>query len=70
MNNVIECVAPKNKTMSHSMGPNNRISCVVVIYIFGFTTYWKQVFGLMEIKTTQAFKHFLQSKILNANKKK
>ena len=48
MNNVIAYVAPKNKTMAHIMSLNNRTSCVVGIYIFGFKTYWKQVFNLME----------------------
>ena len=47
MNNVIAYVAPKNKTVAHIMSLNNRISCVVGIYIFGFKTYWKQVFDLM-----------------------
>ena len=50
MNNVIAYVAPKNKTIAHSMSLNNRISCVVRMSIFGFKTYWKQVFNLMEIK--------------------
>ena len=53
MNNVIAYVAPKNKTMAHSMSLNNRISCVVGISIFGFKTYWKQVFNLMEIQKTK-----------------
>ena len=52
MNNVIEYVAPKNKTMAHIMSFNNRISYVVGISIFGFKTYWKQLFALMEIQTT------------------
>ena len=47
MNNVIAYVAPKNKTMTHSMSLNNRISCVVGISIFRFKTYWKRVFVLM-----------------------
>ena len=38
MNNVIAYIAPKNKTMVHSMSLNNRISCVVGMYIFGFKT--------------------------------
>ena len=59
MNNVILYVAPKNKTMAHSMSLNNRISYVVGISIFGFNTYWKQVFGLMEIQTSSTFKQFL-----------
>ena len=70
MNNVIAYVVPKNKTMVHSMSLNNRISCVVGIYIVGFNAYWKQVFYLMEIQTTQTFKQFLQSKPLNAKKNK
>ena len=49
MNNMIAYVAPKNKTMAHSMSLNNRISCMVGISIFGFNTYWKRVFALMEI---------------------
>ena len=60
----------KNKMMVHSMSLNNRISCVVVISIFGFKTYWKQVFDLMEIQTTQTFKQFLQAETLNAEKNK
>ena len=70
MNNVIAYVAPKNKTMAHNMSLNNRISCVVVIFIFGFKTYWKQLFNFMEIKTTQTFKHLLQSETLNSKKNK
>ena len=53
MNNLIAYVAPKNKTMAHSMSLNNRISFVVGIYIFGFKAYFKQVFNLMEIKKHQ-----------------
>ena len=49
MNNVIKYVAPKNKKMAHIISRNNRISCVVGIYIFRFNTYWKEVFNLMEI---------------------
>ena len=56
--------------MVHSMSLNNRISCVLVISIFEFKTYWKQVFALMEIQITQTFKQFLQSKSLNSEKKK
>ena len=67
---LIAYIAPKNKTMSHSMSLNNSISCVVGISIFGFKTYWKQVFNLMEIQTTQTFKHFLQAESLNAEKNK
>ena len=70
MNNVIAYVAPKNKTMVHIMSLDNRISCVVGISIFGFKTYWKQVFDLMDIQTTKTFKQLLQAKTLNAEKKK
>ena len=70
MENVIAYVVPKNKTMVHSMILNNRVSFVVGISIFWFNKYWKQVFNLMEIQTTQTFKHFLQVKTLNAKKNK
>ena len=70
MNNVIAYVAPKNKTMAHSMSLNNRISCVVRISIFEFKTYWKQVFNLMEIKKTPTFEQFLQVETLNTRKNK
>ena len=56
MKNVIAYVAPKNKTMAHSMSLNNRISCVVVISNFELKTYWKRVFNLMEIKITPTLK--------------
>ena len=69
-NNVIAYVAPKNKTMAHSMSLNNRISCVVGISIFGLKKYWKQVFALMEIQKTPTFKHLLQAETLNAEKNK
>ena len=68
MNNVIAYVAPKNKMMAHILSLNNRISYVVGISIFGFKAYWKQVFNLMEVQTTQTFKQFLQAKTLNAEK--
>ena len=70
MNNVIEYVAPKNKTVEHNMSLNNRISSVVVISIFGFKKYCKQVFYVMVIQTTQTFKKFLQAETLNAEKNK
>ena len=70
VNNVIAYIAPKNKTMVHSMSLKNRISCVVGRSIFVFKTYWKQVFNFMEIQTTQTFKQFLQDKTLNAEKNK
>ena len=70
MNNLIAYVAPRNKTMAHSMSLNNRISSVVGISIFGFKTYWKQVFALMEIQTTSTFEQFLQVETLNSEKNK
>ena len=70
MNNMIAYIAPKNKNMAHSMSLRNRILCVVGISIFGFKTYWKQVFNLMEMQTTQTFKKFLQTETLNTNKNK
>ena len=70
MNNMIAYVAPKNKTMAHIMSLNNRISCVVGISIFGFKTYWKRVFALMEIQTKSTFEHFLKAETLNADKNK
>ena len=54
-------VCAKNKTMAHSMSLNNRISCVVGMSIFGFKTYWKQVFDLMEIQKSSMFEQFLQA---------
>ena len=56
--------------MVHGMRLNNSISCVVGTSIFGFMTYWKGVFALMEIQTTQTFEQFLQAETLNANKNK
>ena len=70
MNNVIAYVVPRNKAVVHSMSLNNRISCVVGISIFGFKIYWKQVFNLMEIQTTQTFEQFLQAETLNVKKNK
>ena len=70
MNNVIAYVAPTNKTTAYIMSLNNRISCVVGIPIFGFETYWKQVFNMTEIQTTQTFKQLLQPKTLNTEKNK
>ena len=70
MNNVIAYVAPKNNTMAHSMSLKNRISCVVGISIFGFKTYCKQVFDLMEIQTSSTFEQFLQAETLNSKKNK
>ena len=70
MNNVIAYVAPKNKTTSHIMSLDNRISCIVGISIFVFKTYWEQVFNLMDIKTTPTLTDFLQAETLYADKKK
>ena len=70
MNNVIAFVAPKNKTLAHRMSLNNRISCLVGISIFGFKTYWKRLFSLMEIQTTSTFKQFLKAETLNTKKNK
>ena len=70
MNNVIAYVAPKNNMMAHNMSLNNRISCVVGISIFGFKTYWKRVFALMEIQTTSTFEWFLKYETINAKKNK
>ena len=70
MNNVIAYVSPKNKTMAHITSLNNRILCIVGIYIFGFNTYWKQMFDLMEIQTTQIFEQFLKEETLNTKKSK
>ena len=70
MKNVIAYVAPKNKTVADSMIINDRISCVVWISIFGFKTYCKRVFALMEIQTTSTLEEFLQSETLNIEKNK
>ena len=67
---MIAYVVPKNKTMAHSMSLNNRISCVLGISIFGFKTYWKEVFDLMEIQTSSTLIHFLQAETHNAKKNK
>ena len=69
-NNMIAYVAPKNKTMAHIMSLNNRISCVVGISIFGFKTYWKQVFDFMEIQKSSTFEQFLQAETLNSKNNK
>ena len=70
MKNVIANVAPKNKTMAHRTSLNNMILCVVGISIFGFKTYRKQVFNLMEIQTTQTLEELLQAETLKVEKKK
>ena len=69
-NNGVAYVAPKNKPMAHITRLNNRISCVVGISIFGFKTYWKQVFDLMDIQTSTTFEQFFQVETLNAKKNK
>ena len=48
------------------MSLNNRISCVVVISIFGFNKYWHTVFNLMELNMSPTFKQFLQSETINS----
>ena len=68
MNNVIACVAQKNKTMAHIMSLNDSISCVVGISIFGFKTYWKRVLALIEMQTTSTFEHLFQAETLNSKK--
>ena len=69
INEQFNCIfCAKNKAMAHIMRLNNRIYCVVGIFIFGFKTYWKQVFDLMEIQTTQTFKQFLKGKIFKTRK--
>ena len=70
MNNVIAYVAQKNKTMAHIMSLNNRILCIMGVSIFGFKTYWKQLFAFMEIQTTPTFKQLFQAETLNAKKNK
>ena len=67
---AIAYVAPKNKTMAYSMTLNNRISRIVGVSIFGFNTYWEQVFNLMDIKTTPTLTDFLQAETLNAENRK
>ena len=66
MNNAIDYVAPKTKTMAHITILNNRISYVVGISIFRFKKYWKIVFNLTELNMSPTFKKFLQSKTDNA----
>ena len=68
MNNVISYVAPKKETMAHSMTLDNRILCIVGISIFGFKTYWEQVFNFMDIKTMPTLTDFLQAETFNAEK--
>ena len=56
--------------MAHITSLNNMISCVVGISIFGFRTYWKQVFDLTEIQTTPTFEQLFQAETLNADNNK
>ena len=69
MNNAIVFVAPKIKTMTHIMGLNNRILCVVGITIFEFKKYWQTVYNLMEHIMIPNFKKFLKSETENSEKK-
>ena len=62
MNNAIEYVSPKQKTIKHSMRLNSGISCVVGISIFGFDKYCKTVFYLTEIDMIPTFKKIFQDK--------
>ena len=68
MNNAIEYVAPKNKTMAHITSLNNRILCIVGIPIFVFKKYGQISFNLMELNMIPTFKQLLQSEIDNAKK--
>ena len=70
MNKAITYVAPKNKTMTHSMSLLNRISYIVAISIFVFKKYWQTVFNFMELNMIPTFKQFLQVKTENAEKNK
>ena len=70
MNNEIAYLAPRNKTIYHSMSLNNRISCVVGISMLNFDKYWKRVFYLMDLIIDPSFKQFLLSEIVNADKTK
>ena len=70
MNTAITYVAPKNKTMTHSMSLLNRISYIVAISIFVFKKYWQTVLNFMELNMIPTFKQFLQVKTENAEKNK
>ena len=70
MNNSIIYVAPKNKTVAHSMSPNNKISCVVGIFIFVFKKYWQRVLNLLDLSMIPNFKQFLQDETENAKENK
>ena len=69
MNNSITYVAPKNKTMAHTMSLNNMISCIVVISIFVFKKCWQIFFNSMELNMSPTFNHFLKSETENTEKK-
>ena len=60
-------VAPKNKTMAHSMSLKNRVSCVVVISIFGLNKYRQKVFNLIDLNMSPTSKHFLKSETVDAD---
>ena len=68
MNNAIEYLASKNKTMAHITSLKNRIYCVAGISIFGFKKYWHTVFNLMELNMIPTFKQFSQDETVNAEK--
>ena len=65
---IIRCT--RNKKIVHRMSLNDRISWVMGISIFGFMTYRKQVFALMEIQTTPIFEQFLKAETLNSENSK
>ena len=69
MNNEIKYTAQK-KIMAHIISLNNRISCLVVIYIFRFKKYWQTVFNLMEINMIPTSKQLFQPKTVSTEKKK
>ena len=68
--NAISYIAPKNKTMAQKVSINNRISCVVVISIFGFNKYWQTLFNLMGLNMSPTPKQSFQSKTVNSEKNK
>ena len=70
MNNAISYVVPKNKTISYSMRLNSKISCVVIISIFGFKKYWQTVFNFMELDMSPTFKQLLNARTIDSNKNK
>ena len=56
--------------IAQSMSINNMISCVVGISIFGFKTYWKQVFALMGIQKTSTIIQLFQAETINTKNNK